>query len=200
MLDWLGEVEWAAWFQAVVAVLALSLGPQAIQTVFDRYYYSFRAVSVPEGLKLANGSNKWNITVANASKRLRPLETIIYPKLAGNGIAYARVDTSNDGGLNLTSALLKDNALFIEADRIGPNREFIIHLIFLEADVPQFHTKIGSLHPEVDYRDYRGYPEKGTEIATAHTRLMMLLLNFLVATAIIVAHMIYLGVSTVLRS
>jgi hypothetical protein len=191
-LGWLGDVEWAAWAQAGAALVALSFGPTALQSIWNRFYYSFTAVSKPLDIKVKNGADRWTITIRNRSERMRSLETLIYPRRPGNLIAFAAVETGNDGGLNIDTAVLEGGALRLKALRFGPKREVDIAITFVSADIPRFDQKPGMLKDKLDVITYRGRAEKSGVILLGHTRVMVLMMNFIAATVIIVAHMIYL--------
>lgn len=191
MFGWLGDVEWAAWAQAGAAIVALSFGPTALESIWNRFYYSFTATSRPLDINVRNGAERWTITIRNRTKRMRSLQTLIYPRRPGNLIVYAAVTPDDDGGLNVETATLEKGALRLNAPRFGPMREIDVTVTFMGADIPLFDQKAGVLKPKLDVITYRGRPEKSGVVLLAHTRVMMLALNFVAATVIIIGHMVY---------
>lgn len=194
MLGWLGSVEWAAWAQAAAAIIALAVGPTALGSVWNRFYYSFSAVSRPIDIKAVNGAERWTITIRNRAKRMRSLETLIYPRRPGNLIVFADVEPADDGGLNVETAVLEKGALRLHVPRFGPKREIEVTINFIGADIPRFDQKTGVLKDKLDVITYRGRAEKSGVILLGHTRLMMLMVNFVAATAIVLIHMTFVQI------
>lgn len=180
------EIDWAGWAQAATGVIALLAVPTSIKTIWTRLRYRFEAVCIPDVLDGSGGGTHWTISIKNRSMAMRPLDVLIYPKRPRNLVAFASVDTPNDGGILVSKSDSSSGSLEIRAERIARDRTIDIRVVFNAPDIPELHSSVHNLTTSINFNNQHGRIIRNGHIATGHTRLMMLMLQFAAVTAFII--------------
>lgn len=187
------DVSWADGMQAVVSLLAFFALPQGLIKLWNATRYTIRATLTPVDPGVDGSSDTWQLAIENtAHQKMRKLEAVVIPRESGSGIVYATMQGESDGGLQVKTQRLVDGALELEFTRMGPRRIAYFLLKTTTASTILVH---GDTHAVRHQIRYTAEQARVYLLATTHMRLAVLLLQFVAAYFILIAHMAYRGIS-----
>jgi hypothetical protein len=190
-IDW--NVQWPDVVQAATSLLAFFAVPQVTLTIWNRFRYAVKVTMIPVDQNRFGASDTWQLVVANTSyRKMRHFELLAIPLEAGLNIVYASMQGSPDGGVRAANSSLADGGFLMNIERLGPRRTafFLLRM-----------TGAGSLFMHCDTLTVRQVRELVTDpsqdgyLLTMHLRVAILLLQFALAIGVLVARLIYLGLS-----
>jgi hypothetical protein len=186
------EVQWASWIQAGIMLAAILVAPGVVVSSYRYLVSRMDADCTALFWDSESTSRFWAIAIKSRSVRIRRAKILIYSVVPGNFVQSVIAETANDGAIFAVIEELEGGCVELDVRRIVRGRELVLTVTFAESTIPSLHSDDTPLRQRFVIHEGK-FLEFKVPGSVAHYRLMILLLQFVLGTAVIALRLGYLA-------
>jgi hypothetical protein len=185
-------VEWASWVQAAIMIAAILIAPSTISALYGYLWARMEAECIPYFNGDAETSRFWEISLRKRAGQILDSRLTIYVLEPGNQIQEAVLITPNDSALSAKIDEDDHGCVDLHVKRVMSGRTLTVRVVLANEDVPFVYSHSGPIRRSLVIREGQ-LSEIKVRGPVFHHRLCVLLIQFALCTAIIVARLGYLA-------